>query len=569
MQFLALRKLATIELDLPLAAAKKPPQDILQVRAIRTGLAPSLANMGRPLLQCATCLGNRNTQDTCLTLLRKAQSSLASFAAYHILYILHRPALSFTKPSLQLRAYSSSTNTTNDIADFHYQTTSNMCHSRSTDKLARFAARSFPDHFLRTLTDISAAPENEDLLHAANTPLLPGTERYYHLDGSRDDSSEIAFLTGDGRRLHLLGIPLGLSDPETQHDIANVSLLRRRIRLNGGLEEGQDEDFRFVVDGRGTWIVRLRTGNTPPDSAIGFLSDEEEDEDEEEEDGGESTDEYINLLDIPDVSPRDFQLSQFEGLHLTRRQRRIQRRRVANTRLYDITTRINILRGIPDASTRLPGRFISSLDDIENLADQLRTMPRHIINEETFGMFDRALDQLERTASLATLTSRSRGATSEDSDAEPDQSIHSLDSAQPASTPTTQEEQPIAEDPALRTRRERMTTLNRIISSLATFLSSPDPPPRSAFSSVRRAFDEITAILEQTRDEQPRDETLIDCVSTAQSLFWMLARRAYPETQTVDVAVRRSAPMRRPRSRSALRSSSRRWCGVGKRRHWK
>ncbi|KAM0710463.1 hypothetical protein Q7P35_002826 [Cladosporium inversicolor] len=447
-----------------------------------------------------------------------------------------------------------------------------MCHSRSTDKLARFAARSFPDHFLRTLTDISAAPQDDHLLHAANMPLLPGTERYYHLDGSRDDSSEIAFLAGDGRRLHLLGIPLGLSDPETQHDIANVSLLRRRIWLNGGLEEGQDEDFRFVVDGRGTWIVRLRSGDTPPDSATWSSIDEEDEEDE----GG--ADEYINLLDIPDASPRAFPSPQFEGLHLTRHQQRIQRRRVANTRLYDITTRINILRGIPDASTRLPSRFISSLDDIANLADQLRTMPRHTINEETFGMFDRALDQLERTASLATLTSRRRGATSEDSDVEPDQSTDSLSTAESTSTSSTQEGQPTslpAEDPATttpRTRHDRMITLNTIISSLATFLSSPDPPPSSVFSPIRRAFDEITAILEQASDD-PLDETLIDSVSAAQSLFWMLARRAYPETQTADVAVRGHmpvpVPVRRSRFRSALRSSGRRWSGVGKLRLWK
>lgn len=410
-----------------------------------------------------------------------------------------------------------------------------MCHSRFTVKIARFAARPFPDHFLRQLTNISAAPDDHDILHAANAPLMPGTERYYHLDGSRDDSREIAFLASAGRRQHLLSIPLGLADAETQHDIVSVSLLRRRIWLNGGRGEGQDEDFRFVVDGRGTWIVRLRSSDTPPDSAIGTPIDENGEDGEE---GGE--DEYTNLLDIPDMPPQDLHSSQFGAFQLTRRQRPNQRRRVANTRLYDINTHINILRGVPHASTRLPARFISSLDDIQNLADQLCTMPRHIISEETFSMFDRALDQLERTASLATLASGRGGAAVENSQTEPNQPTHQLDPTAPAWTPTTREQQQLptpAHSPppptpppitlVLSKRRAHLATLNTIISSLTTFLSSPHPPPRETFSSVRRAFDEISAILEQTGEDQPPDEVVSEAVSTAQSLFWMLARRAF------------------------------------------
>ncbi|GAB7333313.1 hypothetical protein MBLNU13_g04944t1 [Cladosporium sp. NU13] len=441
-----------------------------------------------------------------------------------------------------------------------------MCHGRFTGNLARFAARSFPDHFLRLMTDISSPPGNYDLLYAANTPLLPGPDRYYHLDGSRDDSREIAFLASDGRRSHLLGIPLGLADPETQHDIVSVSLLRRRIWLNGGRGEGQDDDFRFVVDGRGTWIVRLRSGHTPPDSA-GCSTIDEEEEEEDQEYGEE---EYTNLLDIPDVPPPwDFQPSQFGALQLTRRQRRNQRRRVANTRLYDITTRINILRGIPHAATRLPSRFISSLDDVQNLADQLRSMPRHIVSEETFGMFDRALDQLERTASLATLASRRRSAAAEDFPAEVDQPTHPLDSADSASTPREQSTSPPqpfystpAEDPALttlRTRRDHLATLNTIISSLATLLSSPHPPTRSTFSPLRRAFDKITTLISQQASDSnhPPDDTILDSVSAAQSLFWMLARRAFPGAQSAGMPIGATPVRGRSRFRSGVPAARR------------
>jgi len=453
-----------------------------------------------------------------------------------------------------------------------------MCHSRFTDRLARFAARPFPDHFLRQLTAISAAPENHDLLHAANAPLQPGSERYYHLDGSRDDSSGIAFLAGDGRRSHLLGIPLGLADPETQHDIVSVSLLRRRIWLNGGRGEGQEEDFRFLVDGRGTWIVRLRSADTPPDSAIGSPIDANGEDDEE------GVDEYTNLLDIPDVLPRDLRSSQSGAFRLTSRQLRNQRRRVANTRLSDITTRINILRGIPHASTRLPGRFISSLNDIENLADQLRTMPPHIISEETFALFDKALDQLERTASLATLSSRRRGVTAEDPQPESDLSDNNLGPVELSSPPSTTQERPMSphqpshsprpEDPlltAVRTRRDNLITLKTIISTLTTFLSSRSPPPRSTISSIRRSFDEITILLARTDDP-----TVLDFVSTAQSLFWMLARRAFPAPQTagLTVAVRPRAVVMRERPRFRSRSearpvpavTARRRRGVGRRK---
>jgi hypothetical protein len=390
---------------------------------------------------------------------------------------------------------------------------------------------------------------------------MPGTERYYHLDGSRDDSREIAFLASNGRRQHLLSIPLGLADAETQHDIVSVSLLRRRLWLNGGRGAGQDNDFRFVVDGGGTWLVLLRSGDTPPDSAIGAPAIDEEGEKEKDEEGGEAG--YTNLLDVPDASPQAYDSSQFGAIRLTRRQRRNQRRRVANTRLYDISTRINILRGVPHESTRLPGRFISSLDDIQNLADQLSRMPPHIISEETFGMFDRALDQLERTASLATIASRRSGgggAAAEDSQPEPDQSIHQLNPAAPAWTPTAQEQPtpsrlptPIAPSFTNPTSRLHLSQLRTIISSLSTMLSSPNPPTRQTFSPIRRAFDEISAILKESSD-QPPDADVLYLVSTAQWLFWMLARRAFAGAQSA--GMRTSLPITGTRAMSTSTESS-------------
>lgn len=425
-----------------------------------------------------------------------------------------------------------------------------MCHSRFTDKLARFAARPFPDHFLRQLTLISAAPEDHDLLHAANAPLLPGSERYYHLDGSRDTSRGIAFLAGDGRRSHLLGIPLGLADPETQHDIVSVSLLRRRIWLNGGRGEGQDEDFRFVVDGRGTWIVRLRSGDTPPDSAIGSPSDEDG---EYEAEGAE---EYTNLLDIPDVLPRDLRSSQSGAFRLTSRQLRNQRRRVANTRLYDIRTRINILHGIPHASTRLPSQFIRSLNDIQHLADKFRRFPGHLVSEETLAMFDRVLDQLERTASVEDLALRGQGHSTEDeAQSEPEQqttdwlSLDTAESSERSSSPTTAQDQqhtsplqsPRPSSPSQTLPKQsqppppkiQTNRLRTIVSSLETMLASPDLPPRHTFSSVRRAFDEITSLLEHQTwsSDEPPDAEVLDLAGTAQRLFWALARRAFPGTE--------------------------------------
>lgn len=436
-----------------------------------------------------------------------------------------------------------------------------MCHSRSTDKLARFAARPFPDRFLRQLTDISAAPEDHNILRAANAPLIPGNERYYHLDGSRDDSREIAFLAGDGRRSHLLGVPLVLADPETQHGIVSVSLLRRRIWLNGGRGEGQDEDFRFVVDGRGTWIVRLRSGDTPPDSAVCSTIDEEEDEVEED---GE--DEYTNLLDIPDMSPWDFQSSQFGPFQLTARQRRNQR--VANTRLSDISTRLNVLHGIPHASTRLPSPFLRTLSDIQNLANEFRGLPRHLISERTFAMFDSVLDQLERTASVETIASR-RGGNMGDIQIEPDQPTHQFTPTNSASTSSSEEHSaspppsPVPASTPLTILTLRHTPphlprdrLRSIIASLQAMLASPNLPARQTFSSVRRAFDEIPTLLEETSDEPPGAE-LLDLVGIAQGLFWMLARRAFPGAYSAGAPTRAgSVSTARGRSRARARSES-------------
>lgn len=81
-----------------------------------------------------------------------------------------------------------------------------MCHSRNTDQLARFAnhrSEVLSDAFTGQVSGITAPPRDGLLLRVANVPLLLGTERFFHLDGSRDDSREIAFLAGDSPRLPL------------------------------------------------------------------------------------------------------------------------------------------------------------------------------------------------------------------------------------------------------------------------------------------------------------------------------------------------------------------------------
>ena len=205
-----------------------------------------------------------------------------------------------------------------------------MCHSRFSDKLVRFADGWAPQQFLREITDTAAPPGDDELLHAENAPLLPGYVLYFHLDGSRDVSREIAFLAGDERRILLLNIPLSFADEESQHRLVSVSVLRSRIRLNGGRGEGAEEDFRFLVDRYGTWILRLRSGDTPHGSSLPTPVDSDDEEN--------TADEVTNRLDIVNLPTPTlhFQPSQFgtSSRHGTPTPTpRHQRQRMASTRL--------------------------------------------------------------------------------------------------------------------------------------------------------------------------------------------------------------------------------------------
>jgi hypothetical protein len=230
---------------------------------------------------------------------------------------------------------------------------------------------------------------------------------------------------------------------------------------------------------------------------------------------------------------------------------------VANTRLCDIATRINILRGIPHESTRISDGFIGSLDDIQRLADQVRGMPPFFVQGDTFAMFDQALDQLERSASIETLFVGRMVLpptdSEEDSEKEPNEPDHGSDSDSAASeqlTSMTQEQpnsprqpdqastpplSPESPPPHHSTTTEQITTRRNIISSLETILASPDATTRETFSPVRQAMDEMSALLEEARDDQP-DATVLDLVSDAQWLFWRLARRAFPGAETAGMA---------------------------------
>ena len=177
-------------------------------------------------------------------------------------------------------------------------------------------------------------------------------------------------------------------------------------------------------------------------------------------------------------------------------------------------------------------------------------------------MFDRVLDQLERTASLETITDQRSGASEEDT-----QPIHELDPAEvfadstlspqnqlisspqsprPTSPPLTIS---LSRHPSPRLQRDR---LRSVISSLETMLASPTLPPRQTFSSVRRAFDEISTSLEATDDDEPPDADILDLMGTAQSLFWMLAQRVFPGAHSAGIPMvgfRSTMAMGRARSR--------------------
>lgn len=284
-----------------------------------------------------------------------------------------------------------------------------MCHSRHTSKLSRFAALpapQLPDQLIREITDI-AEPSSQDtgrtqdiaLLQSANTPNLP-IERVFHLDGSEDTTTSIDFLQDNAYVSRIVDLPLEGSDFESQFAVYSIVLLRHRIWLNGGREPGSDEDFRIIsIRGRGggedgRYLARLDNPPTTPgdNSGIPFLD--------------RSSD---NTLPPPDLTIQLAHL-EFEGVYAPVVFTHHQRSAIADHRLHAIATRINIFRGHPYELTRLPMQFMASLDDIESLFNQICEM-RQELEEETLNIFDRALDQIERTASLVVLHQRLRIAT--------------------------------------------------------------------------------------------------------------------------------------------------------------
>jgi hypothetical protein len=69
--------------------------------------------------------------------------------------------------------------------------------------------------------------------------------------------------------------------------------------------------------------------------------------------------------------------------------------------------------------------------------------------------------------------------------------------------------------------------MQNIVSTLETMIQSPDLPSRATFSAVRRAFDTITTQPE-SHPQLLLPNAVLELVETAQSSFWILARRAFP-----------------------------------------
>jgi hypothetical protein len=404
-----------------------------------------------------------------------------------------------------------------------------MCHSRNTEKLARFTTSSnhvLSNAFLRQTIDRRDSPRSNDLLHAANRSVVQGNTRYYHLDGSRDMDAAIVFLASDGVRARLLEAASHNDDIETQWAARSVSIGRQRLWLNGGRGQGEDDDFRIIEDMDGKWLVRLRTGETPPDSAIGsvlgvpFLDDD-----------------ASTLADATEISTPGSPALQFSAPTGPERAE-------VNARLYNIVTRVNTYRGFPSQTTRLEPQYLSALDDIERLTGLIRRLPPGI-SEDTFTLLDAWLDDLAWSSSRARLRHQP-GTTANTHQAEPRLEINWINPAYPQ-TPTvfspssSHHSQPRAFSiPSLSPSSSESTfathlQLQNIVSSLESMLQSPNLPSRATFSAVRRAFDTISTHLE-SHPQTPLSNTVSELVSTARGLFWILARRAFPDALTASDA---------------------------------
>jgi hypothetical protein len=394
-----------------------------------------------------------------------------------------------------------------------------MRYSRNTDRLSRLATsttRLLSDQLLREIIDRRATPRNNHLLHAANRPILSGNTRYYHLDGSRDMDSAIVFLASDGIRARLLENPVPNADLEAQYETWNTMILRQRAWLNGMRGSGYEEDFRIVEDVDGRWLVRLRSGETPPDSAFeslvpaSFLDDN-----------------ASTLADATEISTPGSPTPQSgapTGLE----------RAEANARLYSVVTRVNTYRGFPSQTTRLEPQYISALDDIERLTGLIhRLLP--VISEDTFALLDAWLDDLEWSSRRARL--RSRPGNTANNQAEPRLEINWINPAYPQTPTLSSPSSPRHSQPrafSIPSLSQSTSTfpsqiqMQNIVSSLETMLQSPGLPSRATFSAVRRAFDTISTHLE-SHPQPPLSNAVSKLVSKARSLFWILARRAFPD----------------------------------------
>jgi hypothetical protein len=422
-----------------------------------------------------------------------------------------------------------------------------MCYSRNTDKLDRLATsanRVLANQLLRLIIDRRQTPRSNDLLHAANRPVLSGSTRYYHLDGSRDMDAAIAFLASDGIRAPLMEVGSRNNDIETQWTVRSVSLWRQRLWLNGGRGPGEEEDFRIVEDVDGRWIVRLRTGETPPDSAGSMLGVHYLD------------DEASTLADAIEISTPGSQSPQSTA---PTSRRRLLGRAEANVRLHSIITRVNIFRGFPCESTRLQPQYFSALDDIERLAGRIRRLPSGI-SEDTFSLFDAWLNDLERSSSRA----RPQPGSPVTQQAEPRPEINWINPAHPQTPTLFSPSPPRHPQPrafSISTLSQSTSTfpsqseIQTIVSTLETMIQSPDLPPRETFSAVRRAFDTITTHL----DSHPQlllPNAVLELVETAQSNFWILARHAFPQALPASDASLAICAARRERDRQTGRRVS-------------
>lgn len=184
---------------------------------------------------------------------------------------------------------------------------------------------------------------------------------------------------------------------------------------------------------------------------------------------------------------------------------------------------------------------MSAVDDIQRLFDQIRGFPAGF-SENTFDLFDGALDQLERTSSLARLYGRPGTAV----DFREEESM-------PAHWPGIQRviRQPRRHPPSRTLRRMSLRSaprqsqitsarLRTMVSDLEVMVRSRRLPSREEFPAVRRAFDNISAHL-GTNMPSP---AALQLIGTAQGHFWTLARRVFPGALFISVGPERRASRR-------------------------